>query len=107
MMTAGDLPWRATSNGLVVRVRLTPKAAQDSIGGIETTAEGPAIKARVRALPSEGEANAALTELLAAWIGVPKSRVALIAGGKSRIKSLVISGEPTMLAREVAAKIGN
>lgn len=102
---ASEQPWRTTAEGLVVRVRVTPKSGRDEIAGIETTAEGAALKARVRALPSEGEANAALARLLAAWLGVPKSSVTLVSGAKSRIKSLAIRGEPNLLAREIDTKL--
>lgn len=102
-----ELPWKVTSDGLLLRVRLTPKASSEGIDGLENTAEGVAVKARVRAVPSDGEANAALTRLIAKWLDLPKSRIALVAGNKSRIKSLAITGEPDELARELAAKLGN
>lgn len=102
-----ELPWKVTSDGLLLRVRLTPKASSEGIEGLENTAEGIAVKARVRAVPSDGEANAALTRLIAKWLDLPKSRIALVAGNKSRIKSLAITGEPDELARELAAKLGN
>ena len=42
-------------------VRLTPKGGRDAIDGIEELADGQCVlKARVRAAPSEGEANDAL-----------------------------------------------
>ena len=106
-MNSIELPWRVTSDGLVLRVRLTPKASSEGIDGLENTAEGVAVKARVRAVPSDGEANAALTRLIAKWLDLPKSRIALVAGNKSRIKSVAITGEPDTLARGLAAKLGN
>ncbi len=106
-MDANDLPWRPIGDGLVVRIRLTPRSSRDTIEGIESTPEGAALKARVRAIPSEGEANAALATMFAKWLGVPKASVELVAGGKSRIKSLAVRGEPDLLAREMAAKLGH
>lgn len=99
------LPWRAGSGCVIVRVRITPKSSKDTIDGVENTAEGPALKARVRAVPSDGEANAALVALLAKWLEVPKSSVRLAQGGKSRVKSLEITGKTSELEARLAAKL--
>lgn len=104
-MAAGEQPWMPVSDGLRVRVRLTPKSSRDEISGIEDTAEGCALKARVRAVPEDGKANAAVAELLAKWLGVPKSSVTLAAGGKSRIKTLHVAGRAADLATLVARKL--
>jgi uncharacterized protein YggU (UPF0235/DUF167 family) len=62
-------------------------------------ADGRAVlKARVRAAPSEGEANDALTRLIAKAAGVPPRDVALVSGAMSRIKQMKIVGEATALA---------
>ncbi|MDX2157406.1 MAG: DUF167 family protein [Hyphomicrobiaceae bacterium] len=105
-MTPAPVPWRAGGPGLLVRVRLTPKASRDAVEGIEATADGPALKARVRAVPEDGAANAALERLLAEWLGVPRSTVELVAGGKSRVKTLCVAGDAEKLAARVAARLG-
>jgi len=105
-MSEAASPWRVTSDGLVLRVRLTPKSSNEAIGGIEATAEGPAIKARVRALPAEGEANAALERLIARWLDVPKSNVSLVGGAKSRVKSIAIRGVPDHLVESLQERAG-
>lgn len=101
----GDAICRATPNGIAIRVRLTPRSQRDSIDGLEATAEGIALKARVRAVPESGAANAALEKLIAAWLGVPKSSVEVIAGGKSRLKSVAVSGKAEALQRQLDAKL--
>ena len=63
------------------------------------------FKARVRALPEDGAANAALEALAAKWLGVPKSSVRLVCGGKSRVKSLVIGGDVQALEGRLRAVI--
>lgn len=74
-------------------VRLTPGASADRIEGWNVDAEGrPVLKVRVRARPVEGEANAALIQLLAKVLGVPRSAVALARGGQSRTKMIEIAG---------------
>ena len=92
-------PWAATANGVILTVRLTPKGGRDSIDGIETTADGKSVlKARVRAAPSEGEANDALVRLIAKAVGVPARAVNLISGHTSRFKRLKIDGSAIALA---------
>ena len=79
---------------MIVSVRLTPKGGRDSIDGIEVLADGrPVLKARVRAAPSEGEANAALGKLLAKMVGVPQRDVTIVGGATSRIKRVAIAGD--------------
>ena len=88
-----------------MRVRLTPKSSKDAIDGIETTAEGPAFKARVRAIPSEGEANAALLKLMANWLGLGERSLRLAKGGKSRVKSVEISGDINEIETRLAERL--
>jgi uncharacterized protein len=94
--------------GVVLAVRLTPKGGRDAIDGIAQLADGRSVlKVRVRAAPSEGEANAALLRLIAKAAGVPPRDVALTAGATARIKQLAISGDgPTLIAalEKIAAK---
>lgn len=95
-------PWRVSDDGLVVAVRLTPKAALDRIEAIITLADGRSVlKARVRAVPEKGKANVALKGLIAEALGVPKSAVSVIAGGTSRLKSVRVDGDPHSLAAAI------
>jgi uncharacterized protein YggU (UPF0235/DUF167 family) len=93
-------PWAAIAGGITVTVRLTPKGGRDAIDGIETMSDGRAVlKARVRAAPSEGEANDALARLIAKSVGVPLRDVSLVAGATARIKRLTVSGDgPSLIA---------
>jgi uncharacterized protein (TIGR00251 family) len=91
------LPWTIASGGVVVTVRLTPKGGRDAIDGIETLADGSSVlKVRVRAIPSEGAANAALGRLLAKVLAVPPRDVEIISGHTSRIKRVRISGDASL-----------
>ena len=92
-------PWTATSSGLSIAIRLTPKGGRDALDGIETLADGRSVlKARVRAAPTEGEANAALVLLIAKALDVPRRTVTLAAGETSRIKRIEIEGDGATLA---------
>ena len=100
MPAAAARPWTITAAGVTVAVRLTPKGGRDAIDGIEQLSDGRAVlKARVRAAPSEGEANAALGKLISKALGIPPRDVSLVAGATGRIKRMAISGHgPTLMA---------
>jgi uncharacterized protein (TIGR00251 family) len=97
---AAGLPWAPTAGGLLVTVRLTPRGGRDAVDGIETRADGRVVlKVRVRAAPSEGEANTALEKLLAGAVGVPPRDVTLVSGATARIKTVKILGHgPSLIA---------
>jgi uncharacterized protein len=81
------------------RVRITPKGGRDSIDGWATASDGTShLKARVRAAPESGKANAALIELIAKMLGVSRSSVAITGGGKARLKTVAIAGDTSTLA---------
>ena len=68
-------PWRYSTEGISVALRVTPRGGRDDIDGIETLANGRSVvKVRVRAIAEGGEANRAVTELLAKVLGVPKAQ---------------------------------
>jgi uncharacterized protein len=95
---SGARPWSITAGGVTLAVRLTPKGGRDAIDGIELMSDGrPVLKARVRAAPSEGEANTTLLRLIAKSLGIPPRDVALTAGATARIKRLDIRGDAVAL----------
>jgi uncharacterized protein (TIGR00251 family) len=109
-MTAKDesrLPARIAADGIIVAVRLTPKASSDAVTGVEESADGWVLKARVRAIPDKGKANDAVAVLLAKWLGVPKSSATLVAGGKSRSKQVLVKGDANELMERLAARIAS
>ena len=88
-------PWRYSTGGISIALRVTPRGGRDDIDGIETLANGRAVvKVRVRAIAEGGEANRAVTELLARVLGVPKARVKLLSGATSRLKQVAVDGDP-------------
>jgi uncharacterized protein len=104
----GGRPWTAAAGGLVVDIRLTPKGGRDALDGVATLADGRAVlKARVRAAPHEGAANAALMRLIAKAAGVPANRVAIVAGATARVKRLRIAGDARALAAALEQAAGS
>jgi len=93
-MDAGDRPWVVCAEGLIVTVRLTPKAGRDSIDGIMHLSDGRSVlKARVSAAPSGSEANSALARLLAQTLRTAPRDVTLVGGTTSRIKRMLVKGD--------------
>src|SRR5215204_3414421 len=91
-------PWRYSTEGISVALRVTPRGGRDEIDGIETLANGRSVvKLRVRAIAEGGEANRAVTELLARALGVPKGRVKILSGATSRLKQVAVDGDPKAL----------
>jgi uncharacterized protein len=90
--------WRPSAAGVSVSVRVTPRGGRDDIDGIETLADGRnVVKLRVRAIADGGQANRAVTELLANSLGVPKSSVRLLSGATSRLKQVAVDGDAEQL----------
>lgn len=99
------LSLRPGRDGLILSVRLTPKSGRDEIVGLEDYAGEFVLKARVRALPEAGRANAALGALIARWLKLPSSSVRVAHGGKSRLKQVAVAGDAGALSRLIAARL--
>ena len=94
-----ERPWRPRADGLEIRVRVTPRGGRDAINGVEALADGRTVlKVRVRTVPEDGAANAAVRRLLATALGLPASAVALAAGATARVKTLAVTGDAAALA---------
>ena len=92
-------PYRLSSTGLSLFVRVTPNAGRDAIEGVETRDDDSAVlRLRVKAVPDKGKANAGVIGLLAKALGVPKSAITVISGDTARQKTLAIAGDGADLA---------
>ena len=92
---------RWSGEDALLAVRLSPRAAQERIGGLWTDAGGQAwLAASVTAPPDKGRANAALLGLLADTLGRPRSTLSLEAGETSRLKRIrIASPDPAVIER--------
>jgi uncharacterized protein (TIGR00251 family) len=74
----------------MARIELTvsPGAARSELVG----RHGDGWRARVAAPPERGRANRALVDLLADALGVPRDRVAVVAGLSGRRKVVEVAG---------------
>ena len=95
-------PWRYSTQGISVALRVTPRGGRDDIDGVETLANGRAVvKVRVRAIADGGEANRAVMELMAKALGVPKAKVRILSGATSRLKQIAVEGDPAKLGESL------
>jgi uncharacterized protein len=79
---------RERPGGVVISVRVQPKASRDELTGIRDGA----LWVKVSAPPVAGKANAAVVDLLATKLGIPRGSVALTGGARSHTKTIQISG---------------
>lgn len=96
--------FQAHGDGLRIRLRLTPKSTLDAITGHGQSAHVRShLKARVRAVPDNGQANAVLIKLVAQLLDVPASGIRCIAGATSRLKAVLVAGDGAALAARLSA----
>ena len=76
------MPSPGTREGQFLHVRVQPRASRNEVVGWQ----GPALRVRVTAAPTDGRANRAVVDLLAAACGVAPSAVELVRGAASRDK---------------------
>ena len=88
MSQPGDEPVQANSGGVMLIVRVLPRASRNQVVGVEQGA----IKIKITAPPVEGAANAALIDFVADWLGVRKSAVTIVSGEKARHKRVQVAG---------------
>ena len=87
--------------GSALAVRVTPRASRNEI--VEILEDGT-VKVRIATSPADEESNAALLEFLSEILGVPKSKLDIVAGavGRDKLISVVDMDVETAHARIVA-----
>jgi len=71
---------------IFIKVHVQPRASKNEIVGVH----GGSLKVRLTSPPVEGAANALLVRFFAKTLAVPKSRINIVSGEKSRQKRLKI-----------------
>ena len=79
---------RATPDGIVIDVRVMPRAGRAGIAG---TRDG-ALLVRLNAPPVDGAANAELVDVLADVLDVPRRDVSIVSGTTSKQKRVRVVG---------------
>ena len=84
--------WEVKDNKVVLRVRLTPNAVAEKIGGcFFDAAENEYLKVCVTTVPEKGKANKSLINLLSKRLKIAKSAIKMTGGETERCKRLEIS----------------
>ena len=85
-------------------VRVTPRASRNEI--VELLEDGT-IKVRLAAPPTDNEANEALIDFLSEILGVPKSRLDIVAGAAGRDKLIsVVDMDAETAHQRILAHVG-
>ena len=95
--------YQEKSDGLVVHLRVQPRSSKNQLDGVVDDR----LRVRLTAPPLEGEANKACAAFVAELAGVPKSKVTMLTGQKSREKSFHVLGDPTTLLAKFEAALKN
>lgn len=94
---------RGGEQGATFDILVQPRASRARLGPLH---DGR-LKVAVTAPPIDGEANAAVIELLAKQLGVPRGAVEVVAGASSRRKSVRVAGATAAaITASLAALLG-
>ena len=99
-------PLRPGKGGLLLAVRVTPKASRDEVTGLHVASDGAvSLAVKVTAVPDKGRANKAVIETLAKACRMPKSAFTLAAGETERNKTILVTGNSAALEALIAQKV--
>jgi len=90
-----------TPEAIAISVRVQCKSSRSKVVGIQ----GRYLKVKVNSPPIEGRANRECLHVLARWLGVRSSQLAIIRGQSSRLKVVKVAGNPVELKEKLRARI--
>ncbi len=82
-----------TNSGIKFSIQVIPKSSKNFMS---ITEEG-SIKLKIVTPPVEGKANETCIKYIAGILRVPKSRVQISSGTKSKLKIIEVQGDPDIL----------
>ena len=78
-----------------LHLKVVPKASRDRVVGWV----GDRLKVQVTAAPERGKANDAVLDVLAAALELPRSRVRIVAGQTSPLKTVEVDADESVLSK--------
>ncbi len=92
---------RSCPDGALIMLRVRPGAPKNEAQGVHNDR----LKVRLTSPPVEGRANDCLMEFLSEILGVKKSALSLVAGHKSRDKTVKVTGASVGEVESSLAKV--
>ena len=83
-----------SDSGDLIDVRVVPRAGRSGVAGMRDGA----LLVRLAAAPVDGAANAELIEILARSLDLPRRRIEIVSGDRSRSKRVRVIGLDPQLA---------
>jgi uncharacterized protein (TIGR00251 family) len=99
-MNNSTLQIRETDSGLEIRIYVQPRAKRSEVSGVHDGA----LKIKVTAPPVEDAANRAVMEFMASLLHIPKSKLRILSGSRSRQKTLLAEGVSSDTFRKCLGK---
>ncbi len=97
-----------TSDGIIIRVRVTPNSSKCALSGIFTDAAGQDyLKINLTAVPEKGKANHELIKFLSKWLKQSKSAFTLISGETDRYKRLQLTATNLAATEQILQQTEN
>jgi uncharacterized protein (TIGR00251 family) len=89
--------YRVSGDQILLDIKAVPGSSKSQIAGLSDNR----LRIKIAAAPEDGKANAELRAFLAKTLGCPKKDITLVAGEKSRLKTMALPLE----VRETLEKI--
>ena len=92
---------RETPDGIAIKIRVQPRSSVNKLAGIY----GDALKINLTAPPVDGAANKRCLQFLAKTLGCSKSALEILAGHKSRTKTILLPYQAPAPSRTLIADL--
>ena len=89
--------YSAAQGGVLIQVKVQPKAARQKVGGLAASTDGDRLRVAVTCAPEDGKATQSAMRALAQALDVSLSAIALVRGATSRQKTFHVAGDVARL----------
>jgi uncharacterized protein (TIGR00251 family) len=87
-----------SDDGVIISLHVQPNAPKSCIIG----EYNGALKIKIKALPVDGKANTEIINFFSNLLAIPKSKIEILKGGKSKLKKVLILG---LTAAQIKSKL--